>query len=360
MTTDLFDRYVREVGRRLPKKQRDDVQTELHSLLMDSLQEQDAQKRDAEQGVEGKTDAADENAAQIAVLKQFGPPAKVAAQYRPPHRYLIGPAVYDIYWIVVAAALGGLTVAYLVLAVLAMWGEPEPLRALFGSFGGVFGSYFGALLSAFGSITLTFAILDRVLPETVWKEDEEEEWDPRTLPEIQDRDRIEVGGLIAESVFIVLVLIAFNAFSEWIGVGFVGSLNDGPRTWHFVPLLSDTFWTYMPVINMLWIANLVLNMVLLRQGRWQRATHIADLILNVGSAFLLYQMVFGPSILTMEAIQSESLRELLGSMLPGLLKLGLGIGLVFTIIEIIQKLFLIVRGERIKPVTIQLRKTADC
>ncbi len=33
MTTDLFDRYVREVGRRLPKKQREDVQTELHSLL---------------------------------------------------------------------------------------------------------------------------------------------------------------------------------------------------------------------------------------------------------------------------------------------------------------------------------------
>jgi hypothetical protein len=269
--------------------------------------------------------------------------------------------VYDIYWIVVAAALGGLTVAYLILAALVMWGEPEPLRALFDSFGEVFGSYFGALLSAFGSVTLTFAILDRVVPETAWKEDEEEEeWDPRALPAFQDRDRIEIGGLIVESVFIVLGLIVLNVFPEWVGVGFVGSINGGPTTWHFRPLLSSYFFeTYMPFVNVLWAATLLLNLVLLRQGRWQRLTHVADLILKVGSAFLLCQMAFGPSILTMEAIQSESLRELLGSMLPGLLTLGLGIGLVVTIIEIIQKLFLLIRGERIAPYTIKLRKPTD-
>jgi hypothetical protein len=357
MTTDLFDRYVREVGRHLPKKQREDVQAELHSLLMDSLQEQIGEQEEKD-----GTDAdASIEAAQVAVLKEFGPPAKVAAQYRPPHRYLIGPGVYDIYWIVVAAALGGLTVAYLVLAALVMWGEPEPLRALWRSFDEVFGSYFGALLSAFGSVTLTFAILDRVVPETAWKEDEEkEEWDPRALPALQDRDRVETGGLIVSSVFIVLGLIVFNLFSEWVGVGFVGSIDGGPRIWHFAPLLSDTFWTtYMPFINVLWTATLILNLILLRQGRWQRITRIIDLILSVGSAVLLYQMAFGPSILTMEAIQSESLRELLGSMLPGMLKLALGIGFVATIVEIVQKLFLIIRGERIAPYTIKLRKTAD-
>lgn len=356
MTTELFDRYVREVGRRLPKKQRDDVQTELHSLLMDSLQERMA---GSETGQE--MDAAETEAAQIAVLKEFGPPASVAAQYRPPHRYLIGPAVYDIYWIVVAAALGGLTVAYLVLAVLMMWGEPEPLRALFPSVAKTFSSYLGALLSAFGSVTLTFAILDRVLPETAWKEEKEkEEWDPRALPAIQDQDRIEVGGLITSSVFIVLALILFNVFPEWIGVGFVRSLDDGPTGWQFTPLLSPTFFeSYMPFINVLWVATLVLNLVLLRQGRWQRLTHVADLVIKVGSAFLLYRMAFGPSILTLASIQPESLRELLGSMLPRVLQFALGIGLVATVIEIIQKLFLIVRGERLAPYTINLGKPAD-
>jgi hypothetical protein len=364
MSTELFARYVREVGRRLPKKQRDDVQTELHSLLMDSLQERIGEQdtRDGQDAVASRNAASsDLEADQVAVLKEFGPPAKVAAQYRPAHRYLIGPAVYDIYWIVVAAALGALTLAYLVLAALVMWGEPEPLRALFASFGDVFGSYFGALLSAYGSITLTFAILDRVLPGDVWKEDDEgEEWDPRSLPEIQDRDQIQVGELIAGSVFIVLALIVFNVFSEWVGIGFVGSIDGGPTTWHFRPLMTPYFFeTYLPFINVLWTANLVLNLVLLRQGRWQRWTHVADLLLHVGSAFLLYQMIFGPPIITMEAIQTESLRELLDSMLPGLLKLALGIGLVATIVEIVQKLFLIVRGQRLRPYTIEFRKSTD-
>jgi hypothetical protein len=140
----------------------------------------------------------------------------------------------------------------------------------------------------------------------------------------------------------------------------VGSINGGPTTWHFRPLLASYFFeAYLPLINVLWTANLALNLVLLRQGRWQRWTHVADLILEVGSAILLYRMAFGPPILTMETIQSESLRELLGSLLPSLLKIGLGIGLVATVIEIVQKLVLIVRGERIAPNVIELGKTAD-
>ncbi len=49
-------------------------------------------------------------------------------------------------------------------------------------------------------------------------------------------------------------------------------------------------------------------------------------------------MVFGPSLLTMEGIRSASLRETLGRILPLVLKLALGIGLVVTIVESVGKL----------------------
>ena len=59
MEAELFDRYVREVGRRLPKKQRDDVQAELHSLLMDALQDRLAER--------GEEDGATDSTAPLAV-----------------------------------------------------------------------------------------------------------------------------------------------------------------------------------------------------------------------------------------------------------------------------------------------------
>ena len=75
MNTELFDRYVHQVGRRLPKSQRADVEQELNSLLLDALEER----------AEGQESEPEE--AQVAVLQEFGPPAEMAARYRSPNRY---------------------------------------------------------------------------------------------------------------------------------------------------------------------------------------------------------------------------------------------------------------------------------
>ena len=338
MKTELFDRYVHEVGRRLPKKQRADVETELHSLLMDALQDRTP---DAE------TENAASEAEQVAILEEFGPPAQVAAQYTPTHRYVVGPRLYNIYWIVVAAVAGSLTLAHLILLILALWGNPEPLSGFASTFGEVFGDYVGAVLAGFGSITLTFIVLERILPDSALKElGQEEAWEPRTLPLIEDRGRIELGSVIAEIVLTVIALIVFNVFPEWVGINFRGSINDAPSRWHLMPMLAPAFFTlYLPLLNVQWIVRIVLDIVLLRQGRWQRLTRLADFVLTVFGGYILYRMVFGPSLLTMEAISSASLRETLQSILLPLLKVALGIGLVGTVIESVQKLVRVFRAE---------------
>jgi hypothetical protein len=103
---------------------------------------------------------------------------------------------------------------------------------------------------------------------------------------------------------------------------------------------------FLPWLNVAWLAQIGLDVVLLRQGRWQRATRVVDFALSVLGVFILYQMVFGPSLLTMEAIRDASLRDTLGSILPPLLKVGLIVGLVAEIVEAVRKLF---RIFRIKP-----------
>ncbi|MBN1976673.1 MAG: hypothetical protein JW918_04650 [Anaerolineae bacterium] len=340
METKLFDRYVHEVGRRLPKRQRADVQAELHSLLMDALQDRVGEETEDKDGLE---------TAQVAILEEFGPPAKVAAGYTPPHRYLIGPRVYDLYLIVAAAVAGSLSLVFLViLPLLTMWGEQEPLSALLSYLVGILDDYLGILLAGLGSVTLTFAILERVLPESALDKEDEETWDPRTLPEIEDTDRtrVKIGGLIVETVLTVIALIVFNFFPQWLSVSFTVSLDDTPARWYTIPVLAPVFFTtYLPLINISWILQIVLNVVLLRQSRWQLVTRLVDIFLTAFGAFILYRLITGPAFLTFEAISQESLRQLLDSFLPTLIKLGLTFGLIATIGEIIQKLYHIFRDK---------------
>ena len=333
METELFDRYVHEVGRRLSKKQRADVEAELHSLLMDALQDRIPE---GEAGIE---------ADQVAILEEFGPPAQMAAQYTLPHHYLIGPRLFNIYWIVVAAVAGGLTVAHVVLLVLALWGKSASFAAFGAAFGEVFGGYLGALLAGFGSVTLTFAILERVLPDSALEDlGQEGEWNPRSLPPVEDRERIELGSVIAEVVLCIIALIVFNFFPQWVGVGFRSSIDGAPAAWHAMPLLAPVFFeVYLPWLNVLWVAQIALNVVLLRQGRWRIATRIVDLVLTVFGGFILARMVLGPALLTMEAVRPESLRQTLETILLPLLRLALVIGLVGTVVEVVQKLIRVFR-----------------
>ena len=331
MKAELFDRYVHEVGRRLPKKQRADVEAELRSLLMDALQDR----------IDGQGEQASVED-QVAVLEEFGPPSEVAARYAPPHRYLIGPGVYNVYLIVVAAVGGALTIAYIVLLGLTAWSASA--SAIGTAIGELASSYINALLTAFGSVTLTFAVLERFVPASAWEKTSEKEWDPRSLPPVEDPERVERGGLIVSSVFLVIALVIFNLFPEWIGVGFVGSAGDGVRSWQFGPVLAPVFFSaYLPWLDVIWIVQLVLNVVLVRQGRWQLATRLVDLALLLGGVVLIGEMLTGPSIVTLDAIQSVELRDVLTRFVPGMVRFALLIALIATVGEGIAKLVRMIR-----------------
>jgi hypothetical protein len=328
VNAELFDRYVHQVGRRLPKSQRADVEQELNSLLLDALEER----------AEGKEDDLQE--AQVAVLQEFGPPSEMAARYRSPNRYLIGPRLYDLYWTVVAAVGGALTLAFVILALLSALGQPETLSGFGSSLLGLLESWFGALIGAFGWITIAFFVLERLLPEsTAIKTADDLPWDPRSLPPVEDRARVEIGGLIAEIVFTAIALLIFNLFPEWVGLNYWVSWNDGPSQFTQIPMLAPVFFSlYLPLLNVSWLLKIALDVVLLRQGRWQRWTRVADLFLALFGVYVAYRFAFGPEFLTMEGIQNADLRALLAEWLPRVLRIALYLGLLGAVVEAIRKL----------------------
>ena len=93
MSTNLIDTYVSEVGRRLSRKTRADIEAEIRSILQDMLEERSQ-----------KTGKPVDEELTLEVLKEYGAPEKVAATYQG-DRYLIGPRLYPIFMLVLRIVL---------------------------------------------------------------------------------------------------------------------------------------------------------------------------------------------------------------------------------------------------------------
>jgi hypothetical protein len=328
MNTSLIHRYVKEVGRHLPRKTRGDVEAELGSLLTDSLRGRTAGKE--------PMDAAALETEQIAVLKAFGPPHKTAARYAPPHRYLIGPNVYDLYTIVLFSVGIAVTAAAILLAGLVALGADGGFASVLGDF---LNLYFQWLLMAFGSITLVFAAVGRLLPEESAEGEKEENWDPRTLPAVEDMSRIDARGILFETVCMIAALAVFNLFPQWVGLNFPASVNDAPSRWYSIPLLSDAFYKdFLPFWNINFLLSILLNLYLLRRGRWQRVTRAVDFLLGVFGIVLVAAMLSGPSLIDVRGVSDESLKPLLGSLGSGLLTSMLIVVLIVSVFDSFGKL----------------------
>ena len=330
---ELIDRYVYQVGRRLPQRTRADVEQELRSLLIDALEERTG--RSAEFAEEE----------QIAVLEEFGPPEQMADKYRPQPRYVIGPKVFDLYLLVVAVVAGAGLLAAIITTIVSMLG-PDSEASVFELLLRTGTIFVNVALSGIGSTTLIFALLERAVPDEGIELDEQEKWNPRDLPVVETRDEIKRAGLIVEIAFLCLLLVAFLAFGNRIG----GAYYDG--AWHWTPpFLSTAFFSiYLPLFVVRWGLSVVLDLVLLRQGRWQLGTRIADLLFHCLDIYILSRLLTGPSIINAQALQSmlaaaPQAADVLNKLFDNGLKIGFLIALIVTIIEVLSRVYRLVRNQ---------------
>jgi hypothetical protein len=320
MKTNLFERYVAEIGKHLPIKERSDIQKEILSTLEDMLEERAAKAGGSvteEMGVE--------------LLKEFGKPEDVAASYLP-ERHLIGPQLYPIFSLIVTIVLPILATILLITMGFGLFAAGMTTGEVFKTAGTMLLQLISALISAFGSIVLTFAILERVfgvkeiklkvkgevlahVPGMKIKMDgnEPEAWNPRDLPEVQDVEKFSIPGLVAEIVFTLVAVIIFNFFPQIIG--FTPNLNSLAETGNWqnvtiIPILSEAFFRYMPYLNALWGLQIVLDLILLRQGRWHTVTRWLRFTLTGLGIALAAVMLAGPDLI-------GSISEALSAISPG-------------------------------------------
>jgi hypothetical protein len=210
--------------------------------------------------------------------------------------------------------------------------------------------YIQSLIVALGNIVLVFAILERTLPTADIKslKEADKAWDP---VELQKEPDAEVFGLW-EPVFAIVMtfagIIIFNFYPQIIG--FTPSLNNlGKEPIVFIPLLSDAFFRYLPWLNVLWVLQIVLNLFLLRLGRWNLVARLVSIGLKVFGIGITVAMVMGPSLvgITPESLVNANIpaADLLVTLITQAVRIALIVAIIAGSFEVIRDLYrLVIRG----------------
>lgn len=332
---DLIERYVLEVGRRLPRNQREDVQNELRSLLQDMVEDR----------AQTKYEKAEEDEI-VSVLLEFGNPKDVAASYKQDKQYLIGPQLFPIFKIVVTvvtAVLGGVVLLGITLSVRSSDAFLQDWVTTI--FKGI-PDFLDSWLRSLTIITIIFAVLERTLPEEAFDEEsyeDDESWDPRKLPASDQKKKIGRGELIFGIAFSLFIFILLNFYPQRAGIYYFE--NDA-----FVVLLSlsENFYNnLLPWLNALLIISIVVDGYKLYTGKKTRLVQMLDLGVTLLTAGVVYILMTGGPIFGVNdalaaagdsnAIANSELVSVLSDTFNTLLGLGLPVAFVILLLSAVKK-----------------------
>jgi hypothetical protein len=274
---NLIDKYIAEIGKHLPRRNRTDIEAEIRSTLEDMLDERKQASGPADE------------ATILELLKEYGSPREVAATYKT-HQYLIGPRMFPtfetvlriVFAVVSGASLIGLGVS---LTKTGLTG-PEFLSAI----GQWFGGLISGLIAAFGNITLIFAIIERTKAADKF-EKEFKEWDPKELKSEPDPDQIDLPDHIATIIFTALGLVVFNLYPNLLAVRYPSGGN-----WVTLPILTEAFFRFLPWINILGLLQIVLNGFLLGQKNWIPTSRALGILMDIAGMILAVVILRTPGI----------------------------------------------------------------
>jgi hypothetical protein len=282
---ELVDRYVYAVTCILPAGQRADIERDVRGLIGDMLDER-------AQGGEASMAMVE------VVLTELGNPRKLAAQYRETKRYLIGPELFDIYWMVMKVvglwSVIGITIAYGIQILL----DPSSALKLFIDYIGV--SLFTVVVQVFAWVTAVFAIMEYAGVKAADMDRRKKgPWHPSELPSIPDIGaRIRLSGAVVTMMFTIFFFVLF-VYSKLFGI----HLHIGSSAYTFISL-----WDYEVVQQLLPFFFGLLALYILREiiklffGQWTEKlalyTLAVDVVILIIYVFLFSdQSIWNPSFM---------------------------------------------------------------
>ena len=267
---DLIEKYVHQVGRYVPEKERAEIEAELRSMIQDKLD-------DRYDGAPTQNDV-------VAVLTELGDPRLMAVSYSR-DQYLVGPELYP--FMMMGLRRGWLIIPMIVVVVRII----EALLSTEST--NVIGLLLGTVLSALQALLIFSAVV--VLFFAILQHSGEEFNPPQTafnpldLPEVDDAylvNRFETAFGIAFGTLIGCILLYFMSVG-----GLTLRLNiDNPGNVIPVPMV------WLTLLTVSTFAMVILHLVILRRNRWTLPLAITELLLELFGGLALYFVLFKPLV----------------------------------------------------------------
>jgi hypothetical protein len=172
-------------------------------------------------------------------------------------------------------------------------------------------------------------------------EEKEKEWDPASLKKEPEPDEVKIWEPILAIVFTFIALSIFNYNPQLIGMYTVSG-----DKWSSVPVLAEAFFRWLPWINIGWVAEIILNGMLLRTGRWNIPTRVFSIGIKIFQIVIGYFLLTGPSILavtpqslTASGIFDADAAQILGTMAEYGLRVLIALVIFTTVIEVIKAFY---------------------
>ena len=262
---ELLDRYIQAVRFWLPKAQRDDIAAELSEDIRSQIEERESAL------------ARPLNETELTnILKQHGRPLLVANRFRP-QQYLIGPALFPIYWFVLRVVA-----AFYFLPWVLVWIGINVSRAahsgksLIEALGSFWTAFWPMAFFMVGAITVVFAVLERLQAKSNFMD----QWDPRKLPPVRDPNRIPISASFIE--------VTFNlVFCIWLlaGMWYQTSLHFPGVSITLAPVWTYLFWGFFSLTA----ANVIASGANLFRPYWSRTRALVRLVSDcIGSALFCW------------------------------------------------------------------------
>ena len=326
----LIELYLDNVRRHLPlRKNRDDIINEIHSTLMDVVED-----RNPNPGQEP-----DEETLK-AVLKEYGSPRTVAAQYGQ-QNFLIGPRLFPLYKQVLMIVLIVVSAVSLLGFIVALIGHSGFETGLLEGILQMLGNLSGSLFAAFGIVTLSFAAIERTTPEE-WEVNLDEDWEPDYLLKEENHEHIKIAESAIEITMSIIFIAVLNFFFDRIGIYYLSDAG-----WNSVPIFTDAFVQYIPWITSYAVLDIALSLYLIRTEYWDKFSSIAKILINIFKIAVTFAITVGPAIITVDLSALQALfpsAEMTALDLSGIantvLNVLLGLSIFGLAVDSIKRLYL--------------------
>lgn len=280
---NLIDKYIGEVTRRLPEKNRQDIELELRSTIEDMLPEQYS-----EEEVKG-------------VLKDLGNPAILANGYNDRPMYLIGPRYYDMYItimrIVLPIAAIVSFVSLLAHQIITFNGNDVVVNIILNIFIDGIVAVVGTCMHTFFWVTLAFFIAERVESS---KDNEPvnfkfKKWSPEDLMDIPNlsKKRISDGEIVFSLFWTALWATCYFYADRLFGV-----YEKGEQGLIFVtPALNqEVLLSYLPMIIVAIVLEVGLAIYKLIERKWTKKLALYNTVLQIVVTTIFVFILINPNL----------------------------------------------------------------